>query len=147
MPQPPCFHRLVNAAGRNSSSTSCSTLAAAARALPGVVAFRESSRRNNSPMMMMPVRHMHSSGPPSGDHDDHDDHDDESGTITHRIPEPPGRHYDSISKEEPKWAKFPDGSRFWKNKNGRSQRPIFVAATRQHVGVSTNKQFDSNRLV
>ena len=44
--------------------------------------------------------------------------------------------YDSIPREDPKWAKFPDGSRFWKEKNGRLQRPIFVAATRQHVGVS-----------
>ncbi|GKY93907.1 hypothetical protein MPSEU_000357600 [Mayamaea pseudoterrestris] len=38
-----------------------------------------------------------------------------------------------------KWAKFPDGSRFWKTvKNtSRQQRPIFVAATRQHVGKTT----------
>lgn len=41
--------------------------------------------------------------------------------------------------EEPtnKWAKFPDGSRFWKMANGKLQRPIFVAATRQHVGKTT----------
>lgn len=37
----------------------------------------------------------------------------------------------------PLWAKFPDGSRFWKMANGRLQRPIFVAATRQHVGKTT----------
>lgn len=45
--------------------------------------------------------------------------------------------YDSVPVDAPKWAKFPDGSRFWKNNHGRLQRPIFVAATRQHVGVST----------
>jgi dethiobiotin synthetase len=36
------------------------------------------------------------------------------------------------------WKKFPDGSRFWKKTtSGRLQRPIFVAATRQHVGKTT----------
>jgi len=38
------------------------------------------------------------------------------------------------------WNKFPDGSRFWKpipGSFGRKQRPIFVAATRQHVGKTT----------
>ena len=40
--------------------------------------------------------------------------------------------------DTPTWKKFPDGSRFWKNKgDGRVQRPIFVAATRQHVGKTT----------
>jgi BioD-like phosphotransacetylase family protein len=50
--------------------------------------------------------------------------------------EPEGR-YDSIPSAAPRWAKFPDGSRFWKMANGRLQRPIFVAATRQHVGKTT----------
>lgn len=38
-----------------------------------------------------------------------------------------------------KWKVFPDGSRFWRPVNGtnRLQRPIFVAATRQHVGKTT----------
>jgi dethiobiotin synthetase len=46
--------------------------------------------------------------------------------------------YDSLASESPKkWAKFPDGSRFWKTANGKLQRPIFVAATRQHVGKTT----------
>jgi hypothetical protein len=41
-------------------------------------------------------------------------------------------------EEPPHWNKFPDGSRFWKeNGYGRKQRPIFVAATRQHVGKTT----------
>jgi BioD-like phosphotransacetylase family protein len=36
------------------------------------------------------------------------------------------------------WNKFPDGSRFWKKTtDGNFQRPIFVAATRQHVGKTT----------
>lgn len=36
------------------------------------------------------------------------------------------------------WKKFPDGSRFWKDiGGGHYQRPIFVAATRQHVGKTT----------
>ena len=36
------------------------------------------------------------------------------------------------------WNKFPDGSRFWKDiGGGHYQRPIFVAATRQHVGKTT----------
>jgi dethiobiotin synthetase len=44
-----------------------------------------------------------------------------------------------MASEAPaKWAKFPDGSRFWsKLDNGKLQRPIFVAATRQHVGKTT----------
>lgn len=54
---------------------------------------------------------------------------DEVGTLTKQ------QRYDSIPLEEPTWAKFPDGSRFWKSNHGRLQRPIFVAATRQHVGV------------
>ena len=34
--------------------------------------------------------------------------------------------------------KFPDGSRFWKEiGGGHYQRPIFIAATRQHVGKTT----------
>lgn len=39
----------------------------------------------------------------------------------------------------PVWQKFPDGSRFWSRVKGsmRYQRPIFVAATRQHVGKTT----------
>jgi hypothetical protein len=40
-----------------------------------------------------------------------------------------------------RWNKFPDGSRFWKPMGGgfggRRQRPIFVAATKQHVGKTT----------
>jgi dethiobiotin synthetase len=38
-----------------------------------------------------------------------------------------------------KWNQFPDGSRFWKPiaNTMRKQRPIFVAATRQHVGKTT----------
>lgn len=32
---------------------------------------------------------------------------------------------------------FSDGSRFWKTINGKLQRPIFVAATREHVGKTT----------
>ena len=47
------------------------------------------------------------------------------------------RLYDSQYQPPPKWAKFPDGSRFWKTTNGKVQRPIFVAATRQHVGKTT----------
>jgi dethiobiotin synthetase len=47
------------------------------------------------------------------------------------------RLYDSQPKPELRWAKFPDGSRFWKPQNGKVQRPIFVAATRQHVGKTT----------
>lgn len=42
--------------------------------------------------------------------------------------------------KEHRWAKFPDGSRFHKQVRGspgRKQRPIFVAATRQHVGKTT----------
>ena len=36
------------------------------------------------------------------------------------------------------WKKFPDTSRFWKDiGGGHYQRPIFVAATRQHVGKTT----------
>jgi len=36
------------------------------------------------------------------------------------------------------WKTFPDGSRFWKDiGGGHHQRPIFVAATRQHVGKTT----------
>lgn len=36
------------------------------------------------------------------------------------------------------WNKFHDGSRYWKrHPSGRRQRPIFVAATRQHVGKTT----------
>lgn len=44
----------------------------------------------------------------------------------------------NINKHQ-RWAKFPDGSRFWKPVRGtmRKQRPIFVAATRQHVGKTT----------
>jgi dethiobiotin synthetase len=60
--------------------------------------------------------------------------------------------YDSIPSATKKWEKFPNGSRFWKkatvyqtnhsNENntklsGRFQRPIFVAATKQHVGKTT----------
>jgi dethiobiotin synthetase len=47
------------------------------------------------------------------------------------------RLYDSQQTVRPRWAKFPDGSRFWNTINGRVQRPIFVAATRQHVGKTT----------
>lgn len=47
------------------------------------------------------------------------------------------RLYDSQQRKEPRWAKFPDGSRFWKETSGKVQRPIFVAATRQHVGKTT----------
>jgi dethiobiotin synthetase len=51
------------------------------------------------------------------------------------------RQFDSLAPEEPprRWAKFPDGSRFWNRDaaTGRLQRPIFVAATRQHVGKTT----------
>lgn len=39
--------------------------------------------------------------------------------------------YGDSMQPPPQWAKFPDGSRFWKTANGRLQRPIFVAATRQ----------------
>jgi dethiobiotin synthetase len=36
------------------------------------------------------------------------------------------------------WKSFPDGSRFWKDiGGGHYQRPIFIAATRQHVGKTT----------
>jgi dethiobiotin synthetase len=72
----------------------------------------------------------------SADHDGHDDGDHshlEGGTFgitssfSSRIPKP---H---------KWNMFPDGSRFWKPipHTMRKQRPIFVAATRQHVGKTT----------
>lgn len=45
---------------------------------------------------------------------------------------------DLKEKSPPVWNKFPDGSRFWKNVGGgKLQRPIFVAATRQHVGKTT----------
>lgn len=45
---------------------------------------------------------------------------------------------DLLAGSPPKWAKFPDGSRFWKTAGGsKLQRPIFVAATRQHVGKTT----------
>jgi BioD-like phosphotransacetylase family protein len=51
------------------------------------------------------------------------------------------QQYDSIRGNEPspKWESFPNGSRFWKKQrlSGRRQRPIFVAATRQHVGKTT----------
>jgi dethiobiotin synthetase len=47
------------------------------------------------------------------------------------------RLYDSQVTTKPRWAKFPDGSRFWNARNGKVQRPIFVAATRQHVGKTT----------
>lgn len=38
-----------------------------------------------------------------------------------------------------RWNKFPDVRRFWKpiQNSSRKQRPIFVAATRQHVGKTT----------
>lgn len=58
--------------------------------------------------------------------------------VVHRQP-----IYDSIADSTPgginPWAKFPDGSRFWKHipHTNRSQRPIFVAATKQHVGKTT----------
>mmetsp|Transcript_12757 Transcript_12757/g.24257 ORF Transcript_12757/g.24257 Transcript_12757/m.24257 type:complete len:507 (-) Transcript_12757:91-1611(-) len=40
--------------------------------------------------------------------------------------------------EQKTWKTFPDGSRFWKDiGGGHHQRPIFVAATRQHVGKTT----------
>lgn len=46
--------------------------------------------------------------------------------------------YDSQYRPQPRWAKFPDGSRFWRTtSDGKVQRPIFVAATRQHVGKTT----------
>jgi hypothetical protein len=41
-------------------------------------------------------------------------------------------------KVSPPWQAFADGSRFWKDLGGgHFQRPIFVAATRQHVGKTT----------
>jgi BioD-like phosphotransacetylase family protein len=61
----------------------------------------------------------------------------------------------SAKSDDNVWKKFPDGSRFWKpldkdddkkhkgqnngqqNPGGQYQRPIFVAATRQHVGKTT----------
>jgi len=47
----------------------------------------------------------------------------------------------ATKSDEAVWKKFPDGSRFWKplgdKHSGRYQRPIFVAATRQHVGKTT----------
>jgi BioD-like phosphotransacetylase family protein len=51
----------------------------------------------------------------------------------------------AVTPDNNKWKKFPDGSRFWKPlskdpdspKQGQYQRPIFVAATRQHVGKTT----------
>lgn len=56
----------------------------------------------------------HLSGPGSTDDDDYDSHQDL------------------------KWNTFSDGSNFHKvNNMGRKQRPIFVAATRQHVGKTT----------
>lgn len=47
--------------------------------------------------------------------------------------------FDTTSGVGPhRWNKFPDGSRFWKDMGfGRLQRPIFVAATKQHVGKTT----------
>jgi len=52
-----------------------------------------------------------------------------------------GRGNKSRNAAAVKWNKFPDGSRFWKpipgDRTGRAQRPIFVAATRQHVGKTT----------
>jgi dethiobiotin synthetase len=48
------------------------------------------------------------------------------------------RRNDVRTDEPPiRWSKFPDGSRFWKMVDGKLQRPIFVAATRQHVGKTT----------
>jgi len=41
------------------------------------------------------------------------------------------------NEELPVWNSFPDGSRFWNHIDCRLQRPIFVAATRQHVGKTT----------
>lgn len=49
-----------------------------------------------------------------------------------------GQTNDSSSSSSSAWKTFPDGSRFWKDTGGgHHQRPIFVAATKQHVGKTT----------
>lgn len=81
------------------------------------------------------------------------------GILNH--PDSRSSYYDLISGNSKQWAKFPDGSRFWKKSSypdrlyrhddhhddettskksaitNRFQRPIYVAATKQHVGKTT----------
>lgn len=75
----------------------------------------------------------------SGGGDDNDDVDDD-------VTSEDGPSFDAGSGSgyqeagfNHKWNKFPDGKRFWKPvpNSSRRQRPIFVAATRQHVGKTT----------
>jgi hypothetical protein len=94
------------------------------------------------PLASQPVQHLSSTPPEHDDFippphsytttattrnvlGDEDDHDDDHDNF----------HEDSTVL----WNRFTSGSRFWKDAgNGRKQRPIFVAATRQHVGKTTS---------
>lgn len=69
-------------------------------------------------------------GNSSGESDNDNDNNDDDG----------GGSFGITANYHPlRWNQFPDGSRFWRPvaNTGRKQRPIFVAATRQHVGKTT----------
>jgi dethiobiotin synthetase len=76
-----------------------------------------------------------------GDGDGHEDGGGHDGDHSHREGGTFGitSSFSSRSPRQHKWNQFPDGSRFWKPiaRTMRKQRPIFVAATRQHVGKTT----------
>lgn len=63
---------------------------------------------------------------------------EELSSTRRKLPEPDGI-VSSYDNSLTRWQKFPDGARFWKPIAGtmRYQRPIFVAATKQHVGKTT----------